>query len=160
MTFDEAFKIVIGHEGGYTLGKGDPGGETKYGISKSAYPKENIKAMTLERAKAIYRRDYWDAAQCDRLPDLVRFDVFDAAVNSGVRQAAKWLQEAVGTVPDGVIGPKTLDAVNKTSLVYLVAGYNSRRLHFMTNLSTWDRFGKGWARRIADNLGRSELVKA
>jgi lysozyme family protein len=66
MTFDEAFDVLIGHEGGYVNHPGDPGGETKFGISKRAYPALDIKALTLGQAKAIYRRDYWIPAGCDR----------------------------------------------------------------------------------------------
>ena len=82
MNFDVAFEKLIGHEGGYVNDARDPGGETKYGISKRAYPDEDIAGLTLERAKQIYRRDYWDAVQAEYLPDAVRFDLFDAAAIS------------------------------------------------------------------------------
>ena len=62
MNFDAAFERLIGHEGGYTAGVGDPGGETKFGISKRSYPREDIKNLTLEQAKVIYRKDFWGAA--------------------------------------------------------------------------------------------------
>lgn len=153
MTFDEAFTRLLGHEGGYTVGVGDPGGETKWGVSKRAYPSIDIKALTVEGAKAIYRRDYWDATRCDELPDNVRFTVFDAAVNSGVSQAIKWLQATVGTVEDGKLGPVTLNAVS--TCPSLLAKYSGRRLQFMSGLSTWPRFGRGWANRIAQNLMES-----
>jgi lysozyme family protein len=150
MNFDEAFTRLLGHEGGYTIGVGDPGGETKFGVSKRAYPDLDIKALTVDGAKAIYRRDYWDATRCDELPDSVRFTVFDAAVNSGVTQAIKWLQATVGTAEDGKIGPITLKAVE--GCPNLLAKYSGRRLQFMSALSNWPRFGRGWANRIAQNL--------
>ena len=53
MTFDEAFDTLIGHEGGYSNDPRDPGGETRYGISKRAYPDVNIATLTLEQAKFI-----------------------------------------------------------------------------------------------------------
>ena len=96
MDFDEAFDILIGHEGGHVDHPNDPGGETKYGISKRAYPDVNIAALTLDDAKAIYREDYWDRVRADELPAELRFPLFDAAVNSGVAQSIKWLQRAVG----------------------------------------------------------------
>lgn len=153
MTFDQAFERLIGHEGGYTIGAGDPGGETNWGISKRSYPQVDIKALTLDGAKAIYRRDFWDAARCDDLPPDARFTVFDAAVNSGVSQAVKWLQATVGTKQDGVLGQVTLNAVAGCS--NLLAKYSGRRLAFMAQLPHWPRFGRGWATRIAQNLMES-----
>lgn len=152
MTFDEAFEKLIGHEGGYVDHPNDPGGETKYGISKRAYPGEDIAGMTLERARELYRRDYWSPAGCDAVPDGVKFDLFDMAVNSGVKTAIRTLQRAVGTEPDGVLGPVTLQAIQSMHAARLVARFNGHRLQFMSSLSTWPAFGRGWANRIAKNL--------
>ena len=88
MNFDAAFLKLLGHEGGYVNHKADPGGETNFGISKRSYPGEDIKGMTVERAKFIYHRDYWGPAGCDAVPDGLRFDLFDMAVNSGVISCA------------------------------------------------------------------------
>lgn len=152
MTFDEAFERLIGHEGGYVNDPRDPGGETKYGISKRSHPGEDIAGMTLERAKAIYLHDYWGPAGCDAAPDNVKFDLFDMAVNSGVKRATLTLQRAVGETEDGILGPRTLQAVQSMPPARLAARFNAIRLRFMTDLPTWPAFGKGWARRIADNL--------
>lgn len=153
MTFDQVFDKLINHEGGYVFNPHDPGGETKFGISKRSYPHLDIHSLTLADAKTIYRRDFWDRAQCDKLhPDLV-FDLFDGAVNSGIGQAIRWLQRAVGVADDGVVGPLTLASINRENDTSAIrARYNGHRLDFMTRLSTWDVFGKGWARRIASNL--------
>lgn len=152
MTFDEAFERLIGHEGGYVNHPSDPGGETNFGISKRTYPGEDIRGMTLARAKQIYRRDFWGPAGCDAVPLHVRFDLFDTAVNSGVRAAVQMLQRAVGETADGVLGPRTLQAVTSMPAPRLVARFNGLRLEFMSNLPTWPAFGRGWARRIAANL--------
>lgn len=152
MNFDQAFERLIGHEGGYVADSRDPGGRTKYGISQRSYPGEDIAGMTLDRAKAIYLRDFWGPAGCDAVPDAVKFDLFDAAVNSGVKAAAKMLQRAVGETQDGIIGPRTLQAVQSMPAPRLVARFNGVRLEFMAGLSTWPAFGRGWARRIAANL--------
>lgn len=153
MTFDQAFDKLINHEGGYVFNPHDPGGETKFGISKRSYPHLDIHSLTLADAKTIYKRDFWDRAQCDKLhPDLA-FDLFDGAVNSGIGQAIRWLQRAVGVADDGVVGPLTLASINRENDTSAIrARYNGHRLDFMTRLSTWDVFGKGWARRIAFNL--------
>ena len=150
--FNLAIEGVLRNEGGYTFDTSDPGGETKYGISKRAYPGEDIKGMTLDRAKAIYLRDYWGPAGCDRVPDGIRFDLFDMAVNSGISRATRTLQMCVGTTQDGVLGPKTLAAVAQMDAARLCAHFNGARLAFMAGLPTWPSFSRGWALRIADNL--------
>lgn len=152
MNFDQAFEWLIGHEGGYVNDPRDPGGETKFGISKRSYPAEDIKGLTLERAKAIYRRDFWGVAGCDAVPDAMKFDLFDMAVNSGPVTAIKTLQRSAGVTPDGLLGPITLQALNSTPAPRLVARFNGHRLDFMTDLKTWPVFGKGWAKRVASNL--------
>jgi lysozyme family protein len=153
MNFDTAFDKLIGHEGGYTFNLHDPGGETKFGISKRSYPTLDIKNLTVADAKAIYKRDYWDRAQCDKLPTDLAFDLFDGAVNSGIGQSIRWLQRAVGVADDGVVGPVTLGVIQRLNDDSAIrARYNGHRLDFMTKLSTWDVFGKGWARRVALNL--------
>jgi lysozyme family protein len=152
MDFDQAFERLIGHEGGYVNDSRDPGGETKFGISKRSYPGEDIRGLTLERAKAIYLRDYWGATGCDAVPDGVKFDVFDMAVNSGVGAAVRCLQRAVGEVEDGALGPRTLQAVQSMPAPRLLARFNGARLALLADLPTWPAFGRGWARRIAANL--------
>jgi lysozyme family protein len=150
--FDQCFDKLISHEGGYVNDPRDPGGETKFGISKRAYPQVDIKNLTLDAAKDIYKRDYWDRAQCDKLPPQVAYLLFDAAVNSGIGQAIRFLQRAVNLADDGVIGPMTLAAVGRSDAEAISARFLGQRLEFMTKLTTWDTFGKGWARRIADQL--------
>ena len=152
MTFDECFQKLIGHEGGYVNNPKDPGGETKYGISQRAYPNTDIKNLSLKQAKAIYYTDYFIPSGAERAPDAVKFDLFDAAVNSGVIQAKRWLQQAAGVTADGVLGPVSWVAIEEADPLALHARYNGARLQFMTDLSTWPSFGKGWARRIAANL--------
>ena len=151
--FDGAFEILIGHEGTeYVDHPDDPGGETYYGISKRAYPEVNIAALTLDDAKAIYREDYWDRVRADDLPPELRFLLFDGAVNAGVAQSIKWLQRAVRVRDDGVIGPITLAAIASSNPHQIASNFLGQRLKHMTELKHWDQFGRGWARRIADNL--------
>lgn len=155
MNFDEAFDRLIGHEGGYSFHKDDPGGETMWGVTarvaRANGYQGDMRALPRDLAKAIYRQAYWLPVKADQLPERVRFDVFDAAVNSGTTQAAKWLQRAVGVSDDGSIGPATLAAASAADAM-LAARFNGQRLQFMTDLPTWGSFGKGWARRIASNL--------
>lgn len=152
MNFDDAFDKLIGHEGGYVNDRRDAGGETKYGISRKAYPGEDIANMTLERAKAIYARDYWGPAGCDGLPDAAKLQVFDMAVNSGVTTAIRTMQRAVGATADGVMGPLTLQAIQSMPAARFIARFNGARLAYLAALSDWPAFGRGWANRVALNL--------
>jgi lysozyme family protein len=152
VNFDQAFERTLGHEGGYCNNPADPGGETKFGISKRAYPALDIAALTVDQAKAIYLRDYWGPAGCDAVPECIKADLFDMAVNAGVRKAIMGLQAAVGTAEDGVLGPHTLQAANSMQAGSLVARFNGARLAHLATLSSWPAFGRGWANRIAQNL--------
>lgn len=155
--FEESFARLIGHEGGYqspeeAIEAKDPGGETNFGISRRSYPKEDIKGMTLERAKALYLRDFWGPTGCDCVPPGVKYALFDFAVNSGPRTAAKFLQRVVGVAEDGSIGPMTLQAVNSMQPERLTARFYGHRLELMTTLVNWTQSGRGWARRVAAEL--------
>ena len=150
MNFDRAFDIIIGHEGGYVNDPRDPGGETKYGISKRAYPNEDIKNLTLDRAKELYKRDYWNALEAETLPDAARLMVFDCAVNCGVTAAKKLLQRSIGVKDDGIIGPATRRAIS--TAVNLPMKFAGFWLQYYTDLPGWPTYGKGWTRRVANDL--------
>lgn len=154
MNFDTAVAKVLGHEGGYVDHPADPGGKTRFGITEEVARrigyKGDMRELPLDLAKQIYRRDYWNAMRADELPAGIRYVVFDAAVNSGVRQATLWLQRALGVADDGIIGPITLRAANAQNADALKTRLLAQRLRFMTNLTNWPAFGRGWARRVAD----------
>jgi lysozyme family protein len=143
---------VLGSEGGYVNLPQDPGGETNWGIAKRSYPNEDIKALTREAAIAIYKRDFWDRIHGDDLPPAVAFQVLDAAVNHGIGNALRWMQEAAGVAPDGNWGPITKTAVLSANSSDLVLRFNAVRIEFYCKLSTFPAFGKGWMRRVAGNL--------
>lgn len=147
--FDEAFRIVVGHEGGFVDDPKDPGGRTKYGISQRSYPNLNIGALTLEDAKRIYLRDFWEKAHCHIMDPGLALIVFDAAVNNGVGQAARWLQSALGVTVDGVIGPATRAALASANAEEVLTELHASRIYMMAGLSTWKNFGRGWSRRLA-----------
>lgn len=154
MNFDQAFDVLLKHEGGFVDHKDDPGGATRYGITEAVARevgyRGDMRDLPIALAARIYRERYWDAVKAEQLPAAVRYVVFDAAVNSGVGQAARWLQRAVGVRDDGVIGPQTLAAVAQHNPEALVRRFLSQRLRFMSGLANWPAFGRGWARRIAD----------
>jgi len=160
--FEQAFKVVIGHEGGYTTSPADPGNwtsgrcgtgvcrGTNFGLSAAAYPQLDIAALTLGQAQTIYRRDYWERVQCDKLPASLALLVFDAAVNNGVVRAARWLQSVVKVPQTGMIDSVTLAAIESQAGngFRLCAEFQANRLIFMAGLATWKTFGDGWARRL------------
>lgn len=152
MNFDLAFDRLMGNEGGYVNDPADPGGETNWGISKRSYPGIDIKALTREGAKRIYRADFWDRARMAEYDGAIAFQVFDLAVNSGIETAVRLMQRAAGVADDGHIGPVTVAAVKAKSVTDMLLLIVAERLDFWTRLSTWDRFGRGWARRAATDL--------
>lgn len=156
MNFDQAFDLLMGHEGQYSNNAADPGGETMWGITAkvaraSGYVGD-MRALPRDTAKAIARAQYWLPSKADILPDEIQFDMFDTAYNSGVTRANKLLQLAVGVPDDGVVGPQTLRAVAAQKPLFISMRFNAERLMYLTSLPTWGAFGKGWARRVAVNL--------
>lgn len=156
MNFDTAFHRLLGHEGGYVDHPSDPGGATCWGVTERV-ARENgyqgaMRDLPVTVAKQIYRAKYWDAVRAEDLPAAVRYEMFDAAVNSGTGQATRWLQRAVGVADDGRLGPITIAAAHAADAQLVARRMLGQRLRFMTDLSTWPTFGKGWARRISELL--------
>lgn len=130
--FERSLAFVLKWEGGYTNDPDDPGGETNFGISRRAYPRENIGKMTRERAAEIYRRDYWEPAGCPALPFPLALCVFDTAVNCGVVSAKVWNREMLND---------PLALLSRRVLYYF-------RVIRKTPKS--GKFLKGWLNRVAD----------
>jgi len=158
VNFDQAFDLLITHEGGFAHRpfSDDPGGTTMYGITEKVARANGYEGkmqdLTLDFAKSVYRKQYWDACQCDGMPDAIRYPLFDAAVNSGVSQSIKWLQSCVGVKVDGALGPITRQAANMAAPQVLRQQMLGKRLAFMTRLDNWSANAKGWSRRIASIL--------
>lgn len=151
MNFDQAFELLIGHEGGYVNDPEDPGGETNWGISKRQYPDVDIKNLTRDQAKAIYKKDYWD--RCGNiLTPAMKFQVFDAAVNHGLPNAIRMLQDAVGTAPDGAWGAVSTASYRSMNDYDVALRFLAKRLDFMRKLHQFNHFGAGWCGRIVSNM--------
>ena len=156
--FDEALKAILHHEGGFVNHPKDPGGMTNLGVTKRVWEEwvghevdeKAMRALTPETVGPMYKAKYWDKIKGDDLPTGVDYIVFDAAINSGPGRAAKWLQQTVGAVPDGAIGAGTLGKVAAMEPSEIVEKYQATRLAFMQSLPTWETFGKGWGRRVAE----------
>ena len=150
--FDIAINRLLGNEGGYVANPNDPGGVTNWGISQRSYPSLDIAALTRDQAIAIYKSDFWDKIDGDAMPAGVGFQSLDFAVNSGIQTALRALQRAIGVADDGVFGPVSLAALKAADPADTIMRLLAERLMFMTGLSGWASFGRGWARRIAADL--------
>jgi lysozyme family protein len=155
--FDKYIDKVLKHEGGYSNDPTDRGGETKYGISKRAYPSLDIKSLTKDRAKEIYKRDYWDKNKCHLLPEGVDYVHFDTAINMGGGRASKLLQEAAGVKVDGIVGPMTIAAaqeINPERYLLLRLNYYCQ---IVRKRNSQAKYIGGWSNRIMDILKTLEL---
>ena len=114
--FKNIIDVTLHHEGGYVNDPDDAGGETNFGISKRAYPDLSIKELTPDMAKLIYKKDYWDKVKGDSIQDEeLAQQIFDMAVNAGVKMASKIIQRLVSVTDDGIIGTNTLLYINAKS---------------------------------------------
>lgn len=160
--FDTVYPILLKQEGGYVNNARDPGGITNLGVTKAVWEawthcpagEADMRALTPAVVAPLYRVQYWNGIDGDKLHPAVALCVFDFAVNSGVSRAARYLQDIAGVGQDGHIGPATLAALDKwiaaNSVAGLVKRYMSARRVFYKSLSTFDVFGKGWLRRCDD----------
>ncbi len=158
-TYDEALRRLLAHEGGYTNHPSDPGGPTNFGVTLADYRRyikpdataADVRAMSVDQAKVIYRKRYWDAQRCDELPPGVDYSVFDYGVNSGVGRSGKVLRRVVG-LPDSasVVTDQVLAYARARDPRVLVAAICDERLAFLKSLKTWPVFGRGWGTRVAE----------
>lgn len=156
--FDDCMAFVWPEEGGFSNDPQDHGGPTNLGVTgpdlvRAGMPSsiDDIKALTKPVAAArIYRPFYWNAMHCDELPHGVDLCVFDLGINAGIHEAAKLLQRDVGTVTDGVIGPKTIAAAHAKVAADIIRTFTEERLGFYQSLRQFDRFGRDWTKRTND----------
>lgn len=158
--FTAALEEILHHEGGFVNHPRDPGGMTNLGVTKRTWEgwtgrpasEADMRALTRETVAPLYRKNYWDAVQGDKLPPGLALAVFDFAVNAGPARAARYLQRMVGVVQDGEIGPRTLAAVtgfvHQHSDAGAVRRYQEARRDYYRALGTFKTFGKGWLRRV------------
>lgn len=152
--FNKAVEKLLELEGGYVNDPADPGGETRFGISKRSYPDLDIANLSRDEAIEIYHRDWWEKYGYGRIEyDRLAEKVFDLSVNMGPRKAHGFLQVAVilsggeKIHADGIIGPKTIAAVNSHPHVrYLLARFKLLAIKHYVNLGN-PRFLTGWIKR-------------
>ncbi|SEG61124.1 glycoside hydrolase family 108 protein [Bosea lathyri] len=140
--FPACLPITLAYEGGYVDHPKDPGGATNLGVTIGTLSgwlgrpasKAEVKALTLKAVEPIYRKYYWDAANCGRYLPGADLCVFDASVNSGVSRGKGWAAQVKAGADARAF----------------VAQFCDIRLGFLKRLGTWSTFGKGWSRRVAD----------
>ena len=153
MTFEEIIDRVIESEGGYVNDPDDPGGETKYGISKRAYPKVDIKDLTIKQAKQIYYEDYWTPSKADQLSDQLKEIYFDMVVNFGKRGAARVLQRACNgknkykIKVDGMVGAATISASKNVEPERLRSYRVLKFAEIVIKKPSREKYWFGWFRR-------------
>lgn len=156
-------------EGGYGDDPNDPGGPTKFGITIYDFRSwfkapeataEDVAALKIEDAFEIYASRYWAPCSCDLLPPGVDYFTFDSAILSGTGPAIRWVQRAVGALPDGNIGPKTLAALNADHPLDIVAKMEALRRSRLRSLPTWVHFGRGWTNRVNKAVSRAKKLIA
>jgi lysozyme family protein len=135
--WERAINFTLRWEGGYINHPNDPGGETKYGISKAAFPDLDIKNLTIEDAKEIYNKKYWMPLECYKMDDALAIAVFDTAVNVGQTRARKWLKESKGDLG-----------------LFLTEREN--HYHFLSVKPKFAVFLKGWLNRLSSL--RKEII--
>lgn len=155
--------MIERYEGGYGWSRADPGGPTKFGITCFDLAAHRhmrmdsmsrwapiVAAMPLTEAEDIYAEKYATATHFNDMISGPDCCVFDFGVNSGPSRAIKYAQGIVGTTADGIIGPITLNAINRYDPVKFVVALCARRMAFLRALGTWPTFGVGWTRRVTD----------
>lgn len=152
---------ILKHEGGFVNHPNDPGGATNKGITIATYRRyikrsgtvADLKALTVEQAIKVYKKQYWDRVSGDDLPSGVDYAVADFAVNSGPSRAAKYLQNVLGVTADGEVGPITIQAARSADPEKVINQLCDNRLAFMRRIQRgrlWKTFGRGWQKRVDD----------
>jgi len=164
MDFQQAVDKTLQLEGGFVNDPADAGGATNFGITQATLAswrgagvsQEDVKRLTKAEACQIYKANYWDSNQCDKLPDSVRGVFFDAAVNGGGGGATKLLQCAINgcgghCIVDGGMGPNTIAEANAVTGDLGQEFSNQREAfyrHIAANNPSQGRFLQGWLNRV------------
>lgn len=161
---DRLILDLLVREGGFVDHPADRGGPTNFGITQavlaawrgSPVDRHDVRTMHRDEAMQIYRHQYWEKPGFHRLtldPVVIEM-IFDTAVHSGTHRAVMFLQEAVGTKEDGVLGPVTLAAATSIPQLLLASRYIAARTAFLGRLISRNKsqavFAAGWMQRMAE----------
>jgi len=152
--FKECLDLVLKSEGGWVYNPLDSGGETNLGVTQRVWeewvghPVETMKNLTPELVTPLYEQKYWRPCYGEVLPRGLNLIVFSMAVNAGPGRSVKLLQQSIGCVPDGVIGPKTRELICANNCATLIAKFSETRREYYRSLKSFPIFGKGWLARV------------
>jgi lysozyme family protein len=154
--FLSCLDVVLGYEGGFVDDPRDPGGATNFGVTRGTLGHwlgrvatvHEVRDLQRETAAEIYRAHFWHVVGCDQLPAGVDLILFDCAVNQGTTFAGRTLQTALGINADGIVGPRTIAAAQSDNPARLIRCISALRRERYVSLPTFDRFGRGWLRRL------------
>lgn len=166
--FEIAYEKLKEPEGGYTDGKNQIRDEaTNMGIKQSTldkYIRKNqnkcfpmdVKNLRPEQAREIYKNEYWDNTEIPNIKnERIRNAVFDMNVMGPVA-AARAVQGALnsfigaGLRIDGVIGCKTIDAINSIpsgQVPVFMDELKITRIKSLQKMKNWPTAKGGWTRR-------------
>ena len=154
--FKECLDLVLKSEGGWTGAqglKGDPGGETNLGVTKAVWeewvghPVSTMKNLTEADVAPLYEQKYWRSCYAEVLPRGLDFVVFSFGVNAGPGRSVKLLQQSIGCVPDGVIGPRTREQIRNSNITTLITQFSDARRQYYRSLNK-PVFERGWLSRV------------
>jgi lysozyme family protein len=163
MRFEDCLARILKHEGGYVNDPLDSGGRTNLGVTQRVWEEfvghpvteADMKALNPQKVGSMYKLKYWNPSYCEVLPKGLDYVVFDFAVNAGTGRSVKTLQQAIGCVADGVIGPKTMAAINDANPKDLITKFSDARADFYQGIVTRKpdqaRFIKGWLNRVEES---------
>jgi lysozyme family protein len=153
--FRDCLELVLKHEGGFVNHPKDPGGITNLGVTKRVWEEwvghevdeKAMRALTPALVAPMYEMKYWRTSYCEKLPRGLDLLVFSMAVNAGSGRSVKLLQDAIGVVADGIIGPRTMARINEANVETLIDSFSEARTSFYKGLKLFPVFGRGWLNR-------------
>jgi lysozyme family protein len=166
--FRDCLELVLKYEGGVSNHSKDPGGFTNLGVTKKVWEdwvghevdEKAMRALTPAIVAPMYEMKYWRTSYCEKLPRGLDLLVFSMAVNAGAGRSVKLLQDAIGVVADGVIGPNTMAKINEANVETLIDKFSEARTAFYKGLKTFPVFGRGWlARTESERLEALQMCK-
>lgn len=153
--FTDCLELVLKHEGGFVNHPKDPGGMTNLGVTKRVWEdwvghevdEKAMRALTPAVVAPMYEMKYWRTSYCEKLPRGLDLLVFSMAVNAGAGRSVKLLQDSIGLMADGIIGPRTMARINETNVETLIDKFSEVRTDYYKGLKLFPVFGKGWLNR-------------
>jgi lysozyme family protein len=167
VTFERAFALTIGEEGGESNNPADRGGHTYRGVTQRTFTAwltangqedRDVITMTDAECRSIAKVMFWNRARCDDCPELTGSLHFDAAFNHGPANAIRLLQTALGVEVDGVFGPHTLGVLSAADDRAVLAAYFAARkdfyAHIVATTPSQAVFWQAWQNRL-DHLRKA-----